>query len=129
MEYTDPRDWNVKLQTNGNDAMIEVSGQVTGMVDTEVVPASMAYVATRGFDALMGSGTTTTTPDRNNVSIDRHDITDSHDQTATTTVVSQPAPTVISSHEFSERKRKGPQRCGPCFIWLPDLDSNQGHTD
>ena len=23
----------------------------------------------------------------------------------------------------------GPHFCGPLFIWLPDLGSNQGHTD
>ena len=27
------------------------------------------------------------------------------------------------------REAKGPQRCRPCYIWLPDLGSNQGHTD
>ena len=29
----------------------------------------------------------------------------------------------------SRLNKKGPHRCGPCCIWLPDLGSNQGHTD
>jgi len=24
---------------------------------------------------------------------------------------------------------KGPHRCGPCYVWLPDLGSNQGPAD
>ena len=103
LEYTDPRDRNMKLPTNGYDAMISVSGQLTGMVGAAVVPAAMGYMAIKGFDALKGSGANTTTTtttdnrttDRHDVVTDRHDITDSHDQTATPTVVTQPAPVQI----------------------------------
>ena len=97
LEYTDPRDRGMKLPTNGYDALVAVSGQVTGMVGAAVVPAAIGYVAIKGFDSLKGSGaqTTTNTTDRHDVVTDRHDITDSHNATATPTVVNQPAPVQI----------------------------------
>ena len=30
---------------------------------------------------------------------------------------------------YHDPKAKGPHCCGPCCIWLPDLDSNQGPAD
>ena len=83
LDYTDPRDRGLKLPTNGYDAMVSITGQVTGLVSGAVVPAAMGYMAVKGFDALKGSGAVT-----NNI--------DSHDQTATPTVVNQPAPTIVT---------------------------------
>lgn len=101
VEYTDPRDRNVRLPTNGWDAAMTISGQVTSLIGGAVVPAAMGIVAVEGFRAMRGHGaqTTTTTTD----SRDMSSITDSHDTTTTTTtdsthtptVVTQPAPIVV----------------------------------
>lgn len=99
LEYTDPRDRGLKLPTNGYDALVAVSGQVTNMVSGAVVPVAIGAVAVRGFEALKGSGASTvTTTDSHNV--DRHDTVDSHNQTAKPTVVNpvivtQPPPVQI----------------------------------
>lgn len=98
LEYTDPRDRGLKLPTNGYDAMVAVTGQLTNMVSGAVVPVAIGAVAVRGFEALKGSGATIMTTDSHNV--DRHDTVDSHDQTAKPTVVSpvvvtQPTPVQI----------------------------------
>lgn len=95
LEYTDPRDRGLKLPTNGYDALVAVSGQVTGMVSGAVVPVAIGAVAVRGFDALKGSGAQSTV-----TNTDRHDTVDSHNQTATPTVVNpvvvtQPTPVQI----------------------------------
>ncbi len=85
LEYTDPRDRNLKIPTNGYDALVAVTGQVTNMVSGAVVPFAIGAVAVHGFDALKGSGAQSTVTN-----------TDSHDQTAKPTVVTQPAPTVVN---------------------------------
>ncbi len=92
LEYTDPRDRNqVKLPTNGYDAMVAVTGQITGLASAAVVPGAMAHVAVRGFNALKGSGMTMTT-----TMTDRHDVTDDHSATATPTIVTQPPVQVVT---------------------------------
>lgn len=91
-EYTDPRDRNqIKLPTNGYDALVAVSSHVTGLASAAVVPGAMAHVAVRGFNALKGSGMTMTT-----TMTDRHDVTDDHSATATPTIVTQPPVQVVT---------------------------------
>jgi len=60
--YRDPRTKvEVPMPTNGWDAAISMTRDITGMVSTAVVPAAAAYVAVEGFRRLEGSGQTTTT--------------------------------------------------------------------
>jgi hypothetical protein len=95
LDYTDPRDRGLKLPTNGYDAFVSVSGQVTGLVGAAVVPYAMGAMAVHGFDALKGSGAVTTTT--TTTTTDRHDVvTDSHAAVSTPTVVTQPAPIVVT---------------------------------
>lgn len=94
VEYRDPRD-TPRLPTNGYDAMVAISGQVTGLIGGAVVPAAMGAVAVDGFRAMRGHGQSTTTTST---------TTDSHDTTTTTTtdsthqpvVVTQPAPVIVT---------------------------------
>lgn len=58
LEYTDPRDRaQIKMPTNGWDAVMSVGNNVTSLVPIIVT----GRIATAGFDALKGSGGTQTT--------------------------------------------------------------------
>lgn len=102
--YTDPRDrGQIALPTNGWDAL-KSTVQTGAAVITGVAPwAAVGAVAVRGMKSAGGNdnsvtsnqigpesqNTTTTTTQTDNSSVD------SHDATATPTVVNQPAPVVV----------------------------------
>lgn len=61
MAYTDPRDRQaIKLPTNGWDSLNRIVDVTGSLVQGTIVPAAFAYTATRGFEALKGSGGVTT---------------------------------------------------------------------
>jgi len=56
VEYTDPRDKVFKLPTNGWDAFVSVSNNVTGLVSGAVVPGILGAVAVQGYKAVRDAG-------------------------------------------------------------------------
>jgi hypothetical protein len=84
LEYTDPRDRNIKLPTNGWDALNNTVNTLGSVAQTAVVPVVMGNVAIQGFKQLKGSGAVSTIDSHN---IDSHDIDNTHTPTVVNPVV------------------------------------------
>lgn len=96
ISYTDPRDRQVRLPTNGWDSLNHAVSIVGNVATGAIVPAAFAITAKSGFDALKGSGatTTTTTTTMSGTGV-LGSGTYGIDQTHAPTVVTQPAPVVV----------------------------------
>lgn len=117
VEYTDPRErGQIKLPTNGYDVLNTAINTGASVFQAAIVPAAFAITATRGFDALKGSGAVTTTTTNTATthtntattlsgtgtlgsgaySTSSTSTVDDHSQTATPTVITAPAPVIVT---------------------------------
>jgi hypothetical protein len=117
ISYTDPRDrLNVKLPTNGWDAALGMTASVERLITGAVMPAAVAAIAIQGIkgaghDTVSTTSTNATTTSSESSVVDDHATsstvdshnttttsTDSHavDSTHTPTVVTQPAPVIVT---------------------------------
>lgn len=105
VDYTDPRDRAaaIKMPTNGYDVANSLINRTAEIVSGAVIPVTFGYVATEGFKAMKGHGTTTTSTDTHNAdshNVDTHNMTDSNNDRHDTTTDSHDAdnthiPTVV----------------------------------